>query len=443
MYLVLTWRNVKRSFNDYLLYAITMVILTSIMLFSNYIAIIGKVEAGFQTESLPILITLILIILVGYINHFVLKQRAKELANYILLGMEQSKLSKMFILEYWIIGVICFIAGSFLGIVFCILFSYFLVYWLNGFEISLLFFVQSFGKTLLYLCIAELFSAVYISKNMKKLQISSLMYEKKKVQRLGGRKQWNDWIILFGISCCSFLGFLLGITFLPEDISFSLISFVAIPLFAVIITFYKWLYQHLSMIRQKRSEVLLDKTRLYIFTQMTYSIQTNAAMNTIFCICLLFSFLSFFTGAIMLQPEFVIFETKSQRWMGILQISLCMIFIVLYFSILSLQHIVEFRREIKALKILSYIGSDMKQLNYLTKLQIIIRLLLPSIMCFVILIIGIPCIDYKLNKLLPSSMNHIVINFFGMFLVCYVTLYLLYFYIIYRMSNCFIEKLKV
>lgn len=44
-----------------------------------------------------------------------LKQRAKEFANYLLLGMEKSKLSFMFLCEFLIIGIACFIAGVLIG----------------------------------------------------------------------------------------------------------------------------------------------------------------------------------------------------------------------------------------------------------------------------------------------------------------------------------------
>ena len=91
-----------------------MTILLSIMEVSNCIAIVGK-QVGFQTISLPILITLLLVILVGYIDSFMLKQRAKEFANYLLLGMEKSKLSFMFLCEFLIIGIACFIAGVLIG----------------------------------------------------------------------------------------------------------------------------------------------------------------------------------------------------------------------------------------------------------------------------------------------------------------------------------------
>lgn len=116
MYLKLAFRNVKRSVFDYLLYIFTKIVLVSIMCISNCIAKLGNVQAGFQTVSLPILITLIMMILVDYINTFIFRQRAAELATYTLLGMEKKKLSLLFTTEICVIGVLCFLLGVLVGV---------------------------------------------------------------------------------------------------------------------------------------------------------------------------------------------------------------------------------------------------------------------------------------------------------------------------------------
>lgn len=72
MYLKLSIRNAKRSFINYLLYVVTMTVLLAIIEVSNCITIIGE-SAGFQVFSLPLLIAAIQIVLVGYIDLFLLK----------------------------------------------------------------------------------------------------------------------------------------------------------------------------------------------------------------------------------------------------------------------------------------------------------------------------------------------------------------------------------
>ena len=91
MYLKLAIRNAKRSVMDYLLYITSMIILLTIMQISNCIAVMGKMQAGLHTTSLPVLITIILVVLVEYMNRFMLKQRAKEFSNYLLLFLQYTE----------------------------------------------------------------------------------------------------------------------------------------------------------------------------------------------------------------------------------------------------------------------------------------------------------------------------------------------------------------
>lgn len=100
MYLKLALRNAKRSMLDYLLYLSSMVMLTSIIFFSNCIADWGNMQAGFQTMALPLLIVMIMAVLANYINHFIIRQRAKEFATYMLLGMEKISCHWYFCVNY-------------------------------------------------------------------------------------------------------------------------------------------------------------------------------------------------------------------------------------------------------------------------------------------------------------------------------------------------------
>lgn len=115
-YFKLSIRNAKRSFADYLLYIVTMTALSAVMEVSNCITITGK-SAGFQAVSFPLLITMIQVVLAGYNNTFMLKQRAKEFANYLLLGMKRKELTNLFLYEILLLGLFCFLAGTAIGFV--------------------------------------------------------------------------------------------------------------------------------------------------------------------------------------------------------------------------------------------------------------------------------------------------------------------------------------
>ena len=427
MYLKLSIRNAKRSIMDYLLYIVTMVILLSIMEVSNCIAIIGKVQAGFQTVSLPILITMILVIIVGYIDSFMLKQRAKEFANYLLLGMEKNKLSFMFLCEFLIIGIVCFVIGAMIGLIIFVLLCVTVLP--NMDKMNILLFGKSLLQTFLYFCLAEVICSFRIKCNMNKLQISELMYEKVRSQNIRNRNSYKKYGYAFSINLMCFMGILCGMVFLPKYIAFPTISVISVPLLCLIFAFYKYILGYLYAMRTEQRSFLYHNNRLYMIAQITAGLKTNAVFNGVFCICLLFSAASFFFGAIMFQPSVKIFDTDKQQWMGFVQISLCIIFIVIYFSILSLQQIVELRQEAKSIKVLYYVGKNGKQVKKLIKTKIAIKLLMPMTLAFFILLVSVPLVNLKLNMILPSIIHNMLLKFVCWFAICFILFYFCYFFV--------------
>ena len=121
--------------------------------------------------------------------------------------------------------------------------------------------------------------------------------------------------------------------------------------------------------------------------------------------------------------------------MGFLQIIISMIFIVIYFSILSLQQIIAIQLQVREFRILHYLGKSKEQLKRIIIKQILVNLFFPTGMCFVILGISVPFINYKLNHILPWELNNFCIKTIGIFFLCFTVLYLLYFLIVYILSK--------
>lgn len=111
----LAWRNACRSAGDYFVYVMTVIILAALLCVAHCVAALGQRQAGFQTTSLPLLIVVILVLLVGVLNRFIVAQRAQELAVYLLMGMAKSRLISLFLLELFGIGIVCCSIGILLG----------------------------------------------------------------------------------------------------------------------------------------------------------------------------------------------------------------------------------------------------------------------------------------------------------------------------------------
>lgn len=139
----------------------------------------------------------------------------------------------------------------------------------------------------------------------------------------------------------------------------------------------------------------------------------------------------------MLHPAFPGFSQKVRQWMGIAQISICIVFLVIYFSILSVQQIIEIRERIKNDRIIRYLGKSSRQITGLVKRQLAIRLTSPMIMAVLIVLCCMPLLDRKLNMFLPAVMQHILLKVSGEFGACILVFYLCYFGIACVMSRRF------
>ncbi len=437
MYLKLALRNAKRSILDYVLYISSMVMLTSVICLSICIANWGDMQAGFQTVALPLLIVMIMVVLANYINTFIVKQRAKELATYMLLGMGKDKLLLVFLCELSVIGLICFLLGMALGIGMFSICCYTLLQEVGGQSIFQII-VKSIIQTFVYFCCVKGLSIFLVKRKIYKLQIVQLMVEKQRNQPLETKRQ-SFWGQIFIVSFSCYIALLIGISILSNAIMSASISFISAPMLLCIFSFYKWLYAHITSLRLSQADTLYQGTRLYRIAQMTAGSKTSANINTIFSICLIFSAISFIFGMLLIDSGIQIFEQSEQQWMGFLQIMICAIFMIIYFFIIALLQIIDIKREAKDIRLMFYMGKNQCELKSLVYTQTLVRLFLPMLMLFVVLLVATPFINYKLNLIFPASMHNLIIKAIGGFMICFFALYLCYFCVICVASTRYIK----
>ena len=99
MYAKLVFRNAKRSVKDYLIYIVTMTI--CVTLFYSFLSISSRYyqpdigsEYNFTIlsdgmKAAICVITLFLLFLIRFVNHYMLRRKQKEFAVQSIMGMEQ------------------------------------------------------------------------------------------------------------------------------------------------------------------------------------------------------------------------------------------------------------------------------------------------------------------------------------------------------------------
>ena len=439
MYLKLAMRNARRSVMDYLLYIAATVILLSIIFVSNYISVWGNIRANFQTASLPLLIVLIMTFLMAYISNFMVKQRSKEFATYLLLGMKKTTLFFLFACEIVLIGIVCFAVGGLFSLfLYNLCFSFFRES--NGNQLSMETIRKGMLYSSVYFCLIEMCVLFQIRKSVWKLEISQLIKEKHRNQPLNERRK-TFWICLFAVSIAVTWLMLCAITALPGDKGLYFISVISLPVLCAVFSFYKWMYAFLSSIRIKSTEHLYEGNRLYMIAEITSGTGTSAVRDSVFSICLLLSAISFLFGTLLLNQNIPVYPVIEQRWMAFLQISICIIFFVIFFSMLSLQQIIELKRQAENIRILHDMGKSRRALKKLIKKQISAKLLIPTLMSFLILFSAVPAINLKLNNWPAAPVHNDLLKAFALYILCFAAFYLCYFHITYLISRHYIKTL--
>ncbi len=264
------------------------------------------------------------------------------------------------------------------------------------------------------------------------------MREKQHNQPLRADKK-DFWGLMLVISFSCYMALLLGISFMSDELMSISISLITLPILLCVFSFYKWLYAFISFLRLSQADALYQGNRLYRIAQMTTGSKTNANMNTIFCACIIFSAISSVFGTLLLNSDIHIFEQDRQQWMGILQISICTIFMIIYFSIISLLQVIDLKREARNIKLLFHMGKNRPELKTLLYTQTLMRMFLPVVMSFIVLLTATLFINYKLNLIFPAFMYNLILKSVGGFVICFFVLYLCYFCVIYMINMHYIK----
>lgn len=186
MYAKLALENVKKSTKDYLIYIVTLT--ACISMFYAFLSISSNlydpnIGAEFNLDILGdgikyaiLLITVLLMFLMQYVNHFMIQRRKREFAIQSIIGMEQSTIARLFFVESLIMGIFSLIVGIGLGGVFSqFITAMLLQMYHKPFEFSFMLFPDTIILTILFFCIC--FATVGLSqvRTIRKIKIIDML----------------------------------------------------------------------------------------------------------------------------------------------------------------------------------------------------------------------------------------------------------------------------
>ena len=119
----LSLRNAKRQAQDYLVYFVTVVMAAALLYSFNALTFSREISTLAQSmEMLPFMIALATVVvvcvfgwLVAYATKFMLLRRGRELGTYLLIGLENRQVARLFFLENLAVGGCALALGTVLG----------------------------------------------------------------------------------------------------------------------------------------------------------------------------------------------------------------------------------------------------------------------------------------------------------------------------------------
>ena len=204
----LAFKNIKKSVSDYAIYFFTLVL--GVAIFYVFNAIDSQTAMMKVSESTRDIIDLMLNMLSGvsvfvsfvlgfliiYASRFLMKRRNKEFGIYMTLGMSKGKISKILVVETFLIGLLSLVVGLLLGSALSQVMSVIVA---NMFEADLTEFTfvistDAIVKTIIYFGIMYLLVMIFNTISVSRCKLIDLINANKKTETV---KLKNPYLCIF------------------------------------------------------------------------------------------------------------------------------------------------------------------------------------------------------------------------------------------------------
>ncbi|HFD2048104.1 TPA: ABC transporter permease [Clostridium perfringens] len=310
MYFKLAFKNIKKSYKNYVIYFLTLIF--GICIFYTFNSIESqsvmmelneqKQSAFMMAEQLigyfSVFIAFVLGFLIVYANNYLIKRRKKEFGIYMTLGMENGSLSKMIFLETLFIGAISLGIGVVLGIMLSqglsVLTAY--MFQLDLTKFQFVFSPLGFKRTVLCFSIIYLVVLIFNFISVRNIKLIDLLTASKRNEKPTIKNLWVS-VILFLVS----VG-ILGTAYykvIHDGIAFASFNALGLPILlgciGTFIFFYSLTGFFLKVIQGNKKFYLRD-LNMFVMKQISSKINTTFVSLSFICLMLFLAICTFSGG---------------------------------------------------------------------------------------------------------------------------------------------------
>lgn len=310
----LSVKNMKKSFSDYAIYFLTIVLGVAIFYMFNSLdsqqamlevsnsknAIITLMIDVFGYVS--IFVAVVLGLLIVYANNFLINRRKKEFGIYMTLGMGRRQISKIILLETVFVGIISLVVGLVIGIFASQFMSIFVakMFEANMRNFEFVFSKDAFIKTCI--CFAVMYVAVMVFNTftVSKYKLINLLNASKKNEKVKIKKPVVS-VVVFIIASVMLSWAYFKVT---KDInSLETIAQTLCPIFAgivgTVLVFWSLSGFVLKVVQSIKS-VYLKGMNMFVLRQINNKVNTTVISMSVICL-MLFMTITLLSSALSLK----------------------------------------------------------------------------------------------------------------------------------------------
>ena len=317
MYVKLAKNNAQKSIKDYLIYFITITICVGLFyaitsLSSSSYELITEESYNFKTLKLILrystyVITAILILLVAYVNKYMIRRRKKEFATYVLLGADQSSVALMFFVETLVIGILAIIAGIFVGTLFSqVITAIVLISAKQEIIFNIRLYMDTVGITFIFFISMFCIIGIYNIRVLRKLKLIDMLNAHKQVE-FQFKRSGKVYSCIFVLSIILYIicgSISIRILNSKMDYSINAIIDIAISLITFIIGTYALFYSIayiMIYIKDKWINFKYEGTNLFLIGSIVSKVKTAPILMATISMTFLGAMISFIIALVMAQ----------------------------------------------------------------------------------------------------------------------------------------------
>ena len=310
----LSIRNMKKSFKDYAIYFLTLVLGVAIFyMFNSIDSQQAMLEVSESTRSIiklmisllgyvSVFVAVVLGLLIVYANNSLINRRKKEFGIYMTLGMGKRQISKIILIETILVGIVSLIVGLIIGI-FASQFMSILVAKMFEADMSKFQFVFSKDaciKTCIYFAVMYVAVMFFNTFTVSKYKLIDLLNANKKNENV---KIKNPIIcILVFLGAVSILGY--AYWKVTGDVSSittadKILQPILMGIVGTVAVFWS-LSGFIIQIVQKMKNVYFKNTNMFVLRQINNKINTMVISMSVICL-MLFMTISILSSSLALR----------------------------------------------------------------------------------------------------------------------------------------------